>query len=102
MIKYQIKIIKEEIEKKIPEYIECDVCGKKYKCDKDGNWTNIYEVQEFTIISKQCGYGSIFGDGDIIECHICQHCLKNKLGQYIRCIGDYSTSEEKDLGKIYE
>lgn len=58
--------------------IVCDVCGKEYDIEKD--WL---ETQEFTHIFFTGGYGSIFGDGDQYSCDICQHCLKEKLGDYL-------------------
>lgn len=82
MINKQKVEIKEEAEKIVS--ITCDVCGKTY-IDRMEN-SDILEIQEFIHIKEYCGYGSIFGDGDIIELDICQHCLKEKLGQYIRVI----------------
>jgi len=59
--------------------LTCDVCGVKH------NRSNgIYEFQEFSSIRLHCGYGSVFGDGDTLECDICQKCLKEKLGAYLR------------------
>ena len=76
MIKYQIE--KQEV--KIPESITCDVCKKTYSyTDQDD-----FETQEFTCIHFRGGYGSIFGDDVSFETDICQHCLKEKLGEYIR------------------
>lgn len=60
------------------EYIECDCCHKKfYKED-------ICERQEFLYIHQVGGYGSIFGDEAKIECDLCQHCIKELLGPYLR------------------
>ena len=74
MIEYEI----ETVEKKIPKSITCNVCKKKYYYGKD--WE---EVQEFLFIRERGGYGSIFGDDLSIEGDICQHCLKEKLGEYL-------------------
>ncbi len=75
--------IKEEVEKTVS--ITCDICGKTYTYDTyDTEADNILEIQEFIHIKNNCGYGSIFGDGDTIELDMCQHCFKEKLGQYIR------------------
>lgn len=74
------KIVKETIEHEVTESITCDICKKTF--DKE----DIFEVQEFTHIKMSCGYGSVFGDGDSIELDICQNCLKEKLGEYIRII----------------
>ena len=59
--------------------IQCDVCKKTFDVDKD-----ILEKQEFHEICFIGGYGSIFGDGAKIRCDICQKCLKEKLGEYLR------------------
>lgn len=58
----------------------CDVCKTRYS-------ENDYsDYQEFIHINVVCGYGSIFGDGDTIQLDICQHCLNEKLGKYIRIV----------------
>jgi hypothetical protein len=41
------------------------------------------EAQEFLHWEGACGYGSVFGDGNEISLTLCQHCLKDVLGQYI-------------------
>jgi len=77
--KEKIKIT-EEVEETVS--VTCDICNKTYQFDKQSN--DIFEIQEFTHISFTGGYGSIFGDGDEIRLDICQHCLQEKLGQYLR------------------
>jgi hypothetical protein len=62
----------------ITAYI-CDVCGKEFNFEDD-----IFETQEMVHINFTGGYGSIFGDGDTMRLDICQHCLKEKLGNYLR------------------
>jgi len=62
------------------KHTTCDVCRTRYSA-------NYYvETQEFIHIKAMCGYGSVFGDGNTIQLDICQHCLKEKLGEYIRII----------------
>ena len=63
--------------------ITCDICGKEYSKEKD-----IYECQEFIHIYENCGYGSIFGDGDSIELDICQHCFKKLFEGKYRIISE--------------
>lgn len=53
----------------ITAYI-CDMCSKRITSD------NIYEFQEMVHIRHDCGYGSVFGDGNKINLDICQHCFK--------------------------
>lgn len=57
----------------------CDRCGRKTR-DNDSD----YEFHEFTSIQYRGGYGSIFGDGSEVELDLCQHCLKETLGAWIR------------------
>ena len=57
--------------------ITCDVCKKEYVP------TDYFEYQEIVTVSFVGGYGSIFGDGNKVRIDICQHCFKEKLGQYI-------------------
>lgn len=59
--------------------VVCDVCGKSFSMEDD-----VFEVQEFVHIRLHGGYGSVFGDGDLVELDMCQHCLKKHLGEYVR------------------
>lgn len=92
MINY--KTIKIKKEKEIPASITCDICGTTYKIEGE----ECFEAQEFLIYNNTCGYGSIFGDGDTIELHMCQHCVMKKLGKYIRHVASHDG--EGGLGKI--
>ena len=69
----------------------CDVCQKTF--NKNVNDEEMLEVQEFVHISFTGGYGSIFGDMSEFELDICQHCLKEKLGQYIREVKNWLSPE---------
>lgn len=75
-----INKVKKQILQDVEELksVTCDVCKKEY--DRE----DYMEVQEFSHIKLHCGYGSIFGDGDVVRLDICQHCLKEKLGTYLR------------------
>lgn len=57
------------------EYI-CDICGKVANKNNDAD---MFEFEEFTHIDQVCGYGSVFGDGSILQLDICQTCLRNFL-----------------------
>ena len=57
--------------------IRCDRCSRE---SEDGE----YEFFEFTSIDYKAGYGSIFGDGNQVEIDLCQHCLKETLGEWLR------------------
>jgi hypothetical protein len=60
--------------------MRCDRCGREaaYKHDE--------EHQEFLHIAFRGGYGSEFGDGNIIKGDFCQHCVKDLLGPYLTII----------------
>lgn len=76
MITYgtEIQILK----RKIPESITCDICKKKYYYGNDD-----MEIQEFHYINFRGGYESVFGDDVLMKGDICQHCLKEKLGEFL-------------------
>lgn len=58
------------------------------------------ELQERIAIRFRAGYGSLFGDGNLVEADICQHCLQEVFGKYLRITEDHpfdpqhKTSEE--------
>jgi hypothetical protein len=57
--------------------ITCDVCGRGAALDD-------YEGQEFISVDMVAGYGSVFGDMNKVEFDMCQHCLQERLGQFVR------------------
>ncbi len=54
----------------------CDRCKKKITVDDE------FELQETISISFEGGYSSVFGDGVIVECDLCQQCLKELIGEF--------------------
>ena len=42
------------------------------------------EFHEFTSIEYEAGYGSIFGDRNKVEIDLCQRCMKELLGPWLR------------------
>jgi len=72
MIEYEIKTFEEEV----PNKITCDVCGNDIE--------TIVDSQEALYINFVGGYGSLFGDGARVRAEICQKCLKDVLGNYLR------------------
>ena len=75
MIKYR-----EEMRKsRVLESVTCDICKKEYSYT--GN--ECMEAQEFQHLSVRGGYDSVFGDGSMLKADICQHCFKDKFGQYL-------------------
>jgi len=75
-----IKVRKQTIEEEVVISKTCDVCKKTYEVDNKDHWM---EVQEFHHIRFTGGYDSVFGDGVTMSLDICQHCLKEKLGEYM-------------------
>lgn len=73
MIVYKhVKTSKREIEKVI-----CDRCKKDLTKD-------VLERQEMMNYRNVGGYSAVFGDGMNIELDMCQHCVKEVLGAWIR------------------
>lgn len=57
--------------------IKCDRCGKLTERGE-------FEFHSMTSIDFNAGYDSVFGDGNRIEIDICEPCLKDTLGSWIR------------------
>lgn len=59
---------------------------KQLRCDRCGRLADDSESEffEFTSIDYKAGYGSIHGDGNQVEIDLCQHCLKETLGLWLR------------------
>jgi antitoxin CcdA len=75
MRKYGIVKVKE---RKLTEWT-CSVCKRDLMEDE-------MEAQEAFSFSQVGGYSSVFGDGSEIYIDICQHCMKEKLGEYCTVI----------------
>jgi hypothetical protein len=56
---------------------KCDRCARKLAQDS-------VEFHERTSIAYEAGYGSVFGDGNFVECDLCQHCIKELLGPWLK------------------
>jgi hypothetical protein len=61
---------------------------KQIRCDRCDRLAEVgdaeLEFQEFVSINQQAGYASIFGDGNHVQVDLCQHCLKEVLGPWLR------------------
>lgn len=73
MIEYK----KKKVKKDYPHTFICDCCEKRLSV-KD------IECQETLSIDHIGGYSSIFGDGSRVQCDLCQECVKQLLGDYLR------------------
>lgn len=47
-----------------------------------------FEYQERLAIRFRAGYDSVFGDGNLVEADLCQHCVKEVLTDYLRITRD--------------
>ena len=59
--------------------VRCDRCDRLAEIDDTD-----CEFHEFASIDYKAGYGSIFGDGNQVQIDLCQHCLKETLGAWLR------------------
>lgn len=57
--------------------IRCDRCGKEAQRGEPG-------FVEMTSIGFDAGYGSIFGDGNRVDIDLCESCLRETLGTWLR------------------
>lgn len=57
--------------------IRCDRCGKEAERSELG-------FVEMTSIGFDAGYDSIFGDGNRVEVDLCEPCLRDTLGAWLR------------------
>jgi hypothetical protein len=73
-----IKTKKVSVQVEQPTEIECDKCHTVYDV------SDYFEVQEFLHINFVGGFSSIFGDGNKVECDICQHCLATMISGLYR------------------
>lgn len=71
--------------------IECDRCGKEVQ--RDGS-----DFELMTSIEFQAGYASIFGDGNRVEIDLCEPCLRDTLGTWLRV----RTPEDTPLARMLE
>lgn len=55
-------------------------------CDRD--LTDTLELQEALNIEFRGGFGSVFGDGNIVRGLICQHCVKDAFGAVLSITED--------------
>lgn len=79
----KFKILRMTKEVSVPDVVICDVCKKEFSYEKDD-----MEIQEFVYIKFRGGYSSVFGDGTRIQLDICQHCIKEKLGEFINSVAE--------------
>jgi hypothetical protein len=69
---------KETREVEVVTAYKCDGCGKEFGNE---DWA---ELQEMLHWRNNGGYGSIFGDCTNMALDLCQHCVKERLGDILR------------------
>lgn len=84
-----IESITKSIEIKEEVSLTCDKCGKQYGSE------DTYERQEAYRFRFTGGYSSVFGDGNKISCDLCQHCLKELIGEFCKINSEVTTEDNK-------
>jgi hypothetical protein len=69
----------------VVDQIKCDRCGKVTQRDE-------LTFHAMTSIGFTAGYASIFGDGNRVEIDLCEPCLKDVLGEWLRVRPTYEPS----------
>ena len=74
--------------------VTCDCCGNTFNTSGD-NYQDLIELDEMLHLHSHTNeYGSVFGQNALIECDLCQHCVKDLLGPYIRVESQYESGLE--------
>ena len=71
--------------------IRCDRCGKETERGELGFRADD-RVLQFSSIGFDAGYDSIFGDGNRVEADLCETCLRDTLGAWLRVRTQAETS----------
>ena len=64
-------------------FVTCDRCHREMAPNAQD-----CEHQERVAIRFRAGYNSVFGDGNLVEADLCQHCVKEVLGPWLRVTVD--------------
>lgn len=77
--------IHERVRKTISELsaLICDKCGKRIDA------ADTFEMQEVLSLTIHGGYAAVLGDGDVYDLDMCQECVKDVLGPYLRLRPDH-------------
>ena len=72
--------IHEKIRKTVQQLsaLVCDKCGKRIEAD------DTMEMQETLTLVIHGGYAAVLGDGMTYDLDLCQVCVKDVLGHYLR------------------
>lgn len=64
-------------------FVTCDRCHREMVPNAQD-----CEHQERVATRFRAGYSSVFGDGNLVEADLCQHCVKEVLGPWLRVFVD--------------
>lgn len=64
----------------------CRRCGFDLESDD-------FEYQERLEINFRAGYGSVFGDENVVRATLCQNCVKDVLGEWLEIVEDDDTHQ---------
>lgn len=82
------RTVSETVKRKKLDHVKCDGCSAIIGPD------DFIGMQEMLSIRFTGGYGSIFGDGALVEADLCQYCVKTHLGAYLRVVEE---EEDEDI-----
>jgi hypothetical protein len=70
----------------------CDRCGRVMDQEnRESGYNNL------ALLRFRAGYGSRFGDGNLVEGDFCDGCLFDLMGRYVRVIEDRDVPESDDV-----
>jgi len=75
---------------KVISRLTCDSCGEEASSDD-------FEFHEFISVTKQCGYGSIHGDGNQFSIDLCQQCFADMCGDSLTVTEHSNEHSDGDL-----
>ncbi|MFP3891185.1 MAG: hypothetical protein ACLFVM_12930 [Ralstonia sp.] len=71
----------------------CDRCQRRLTSDEPGEW------QERLSFDHSCGFDSVFGDRNTVSLDLCQHCVREVLGQWLHIETPEETGESTSLAR---
>ena len=80
--------VNQTIAQQVCTAITCDRCGKRIASDNSVEWHEAFRI-EF-----MAGYGSVFGDGNRVECDLCQTCLQTLIGKLAHVTSEDERQEQ--------
>lgn len=71
----------------------CDRCQRRLIPGEPGEW------QERLSFEHSCGFDSVFGDGNTVSLDLCQHCVREVLGEWLRITPPEKRIERSDIAR---